>query len=119
MRHLLIGLALVLVSLLAVQFVAAALEISATKGHEADANFIPGELPRGVLPTSPYAGQTTPPPAKAALPERARPGPRPVDLQTPVPSTPPAAQPQPAPPGLRLPPTPTIPSATDPNASRA
>jgi hypothetical protein len=50
MRHVLIAAGLLLASLLVVQVVVAALQISATRGHEVSDNFVPGELPRSALP---------------------------------------------------------------------
>ena len=50
MRHVLIAAGLLLASLLVVQVVVAAFQVSATRGHEVSANFVPGELPRSALP---------------------------------------------------------------------
>jgi len=103
MRHVLIAASLLLASLLLVQVVAAAFQVSATRGHEVTDNFVPGELPRSALPA--VLGPTVR--ANATAPERERGRmvePRtgkPLDYRQPLATQPqqPAAQdPAPAPP---------------------
>ncbi len=80
MRHILIAAALVLASLLLVQIIAAALQSSATKGHEVTDDFVPGELPRSALPAAVGAGMGRPHEGGAnPQPERSRTEPHPAD----------------------------------------
>ena len=132
MRHVLIAAGLLLASLLVVQVVVAAFQVSATRGHEVSANFVPGELPRSALPAVLGPGTR----ARAALPERARPqqpSTQPLDYRqrtTPVPldtlpqqpaaqERPPSQPPTPgSPPSLKLP-SPPIRDTAPPGADRA
>jgi hypothetical protein len=117
MRHLLLAVALALLSLLAVQVVATALEISAARPQD-DSDFVPGVLPKAAIGAVPIGARPETAKRPSPGPERMRPAIRPAETPAAMPAPEPRSRPaNQTPPSLRLPAPPaTAPPGMAPRA---